>query len=130
MRIILSQIKIQEAIRFMIVGVFATFLHYLLYLLFNIFLINWISYSLGYCISFLFNFYLSSNYTFHSKANIKKCIGFGICHSINYCLHIALLFIFLNMRIPDEYAPIPVFCIAIPINFLLVRYVFKSKRLS
>lgn len=28
---------------------------------------------------------------------------------------------------PDKYAPIPVFCIAVPINFLMVRLVLKSK---
>ena len=31
-------------------------------------------------------------------------------------------------NIPEEWAPLPVFSIAIPVNFLLVRLVFKSRR--
>lgn len=127
---IINSANIREIIRFVLVGALATVIHYALYLIFNLFLANWLAYSIGYGISFLINFYLSSTFTFKSKANIKKGIGFGISHAINYGLHISLLFIFLHIGIPDEYAPIPVFAIAIPVNFILVRYVFKSKKLS
>lgn len=122
--------NIREIIRFVLVGILATFIHYAIYLCFNLFVVQWLAYSIGYGISFLINFYLSSTFTFKSKANLKKGIGFGVSHAINYGLHIVLLFLFLHFGIPDEYAPIPVFAIAIPVNFLLVRYVFKSKKLS
>lgn len=33
------------------------------------------------------------------------------------------------MGVEENYAPIPVYLIVIPINFLLVRFVFKTKKL-
>ena len=57
----------------------------------------------------------------------KKGIGFGLSHFINYLLQVILLSIFIKLGMPDKYAPIPVFCIAVPINFLMVRLVLKSK---
>ena len=122
-------IKYQEQIRFIIVGVLATIIHYGLYLIFNLIFVSWLSYSIGYGISFLCNFYLSSVFTFKAKASIKKRIGFGICHGINYLLHIVLLSLFLKLGLKEEFAPIPVFAITIPVNFLLVRFVFKSGKI-
>lgn len=122
-------LKYQEQIRFIIVGVLATAIHYGIYILLNLIIISWLAYSIGYAISFLCNFYLSSKYTFKSKASIKKGIGFGISHAINYLIHITLLSIFIKIGIGEELAPIPVFAIAIPINFILVRFVFKSGKI-
>ncbi|MDN0071330.1 GtrA family protein [Bacteroides caecigallinarum] len=121
--------KYIEFIRFGIVGVLATGIHYGIYILLNYAMIQWLAYSIGYGVSFLCNFYLSSVFTFRSKVSIKKGIGFGISHLINYLLHIVLLTIFLKLGFSDEFAPIPVFLIVIPINFLLVRFVFKSGKL-
>lgn len=122
-------LKYQEQIRFIIVGVLATAIHYGIYILLNLIIISWLAYSIGYAISFLCNFYLSSKYTFKSKASIKKGIGFGISHAINYLIHITLLSIFIKIGVNEELAPIPVFAIAIPINFILVRFVFKSGKI-
>lgn len=115
--------------RFVIVGVLATIIHYIIYLSLNYIIVSWIAYSIGYGISFLFNFYLSSVFTFKTKTSIKKGIGFAVSHALNYLLHITLLSLFLKLGIKEEFAPIPVFAIAIPVNFILVRFVFKSGRL-
>lgn len=122
-------LKYQEQIRFIIVGILATAIHYGAYIVLNLIIISWLAYSIGYGISFLCNFYLSSKYTFKSKASIKKGIGFGISHAINYLIHITLLSVFIKIGINEELAPIPVFAIAIPINFILVRFVFKSGKI-
>lgn len=119
--------NIQEIIRFGIVGVIATIIHYGIYLALNFILVSWIAYSIGYGISFLCNFYLSNRFTFKTKPTIKKGIGFGLSHFINYLLQIILLSIFIKLGMPEKYAPIPVFCIAIPVNFLMVRFILKSK---
>lgn len=116
-----------EIIRFGIVGIIATIIHYGIYLALNLIITSWIAYSVGYGISFLCNFYLSNKFTFKTKPTIKKGIGFGLSHFINYLLQIILLSIFIKLGISDKYAPIPVFCIAVPINFLMVRFVLKSK---
>lgn len=114
-----------EIIRFGIVGVIATIIHYGIYLALNLIIVSWIAYSIGYGISFLCNFYLSNKFTFKTKPTIKKGIGFGLSHFINYLLQVILLSIFIQLGVPDNYAPLPVFCIAVPVNFLMVRFVLK-----
>lgn len=117
----------KEIFRFGIVGIIATIIHYGIYLALNFIIVSWIAYSIGYGISFLCNFYLSNKFTFKTKATIKKGIGFGLSHFINYLLQVIMLSIFIKLGIPDKYAPLPVFCIAVPINFLMVKFVLKSK---
>ena len=116
-----------EFIRFAIVGIIATAIHYGLYLL----LLQWINvniaYTIGYLFSFCCNFVLTNFFTFKTKPNAKKGIGFILSHFINYGLHILLLNLFIYAGIIDKYAPILVYIIVVPVNFLLVRFVFKSK---
>lgn len=119
----------QEIIHFCIVGTLATGIHYGIYLMLNRFILVWLAYSIGYVISFIFNFYLTSVFTFREKATVRKGIGFVFSHLINYLLHILFLSFFIWMGVRDNYAPIPVYLIVIPINFLLVRFVFKSKKI-
>ena len=127
--------KTHEFIRFAIVGTIATGIHYGIYML-----LVWmndigedeklytnISYSIGYVISWLCNFYLSAHFTFREKTSVKRGIGFALSHGVNYLLHLIFLNFFLWLGVSEAWAPIPVFCIVIPINFLLVRFVFKSK---
>lgn len=61
-----------EFIRFGIVGILATAIHYGIYIVLNYIMPSWIAYSLGYGLSFLCNFYLSSVFTFKSKTSVKK----------------------------------------------------------
>ena len=127
--------KIQQFIRFAIVGALATAIHYGLYLL-----IVWandigedetlytnIAYSIGYVVAWCANFYLSAHFTFQSNTSLKRGIGFALSHGVHYVLHIIFLNLFLWIGLSETIAPIPVFCIVIPINFILVRYVFTSK---
>lgn len=118
-----------EAVRFGIVGVAATTLHYGIYYVLQPYINVNIAYTTGYALSFIANFYLTSYFTFGTKPSWRKLMGMGGAHIVNYLLHIALLNLFLFMGITKTWAPIPVFAIAIPINFLLVRFVFKHKKL-
>ena len=119
-----------EIIRFGIVGVIATIIHYGIYLALNLIILSWIAYSIGYGISFLCNFCLSNRFTFKTKPTFKNGVGFGLSHFINYLLQVILLSVFIKLGVSDKYAPIPVFCIAVPVNFLMVRFVLKSKSKS
>ena len=118
-----------EFIRFGIVGVLATALHYgIYYLLLHYINVN-IAYTTGYILSFIANFYLTSFFTFGTHPSWKKLIGMGSAHLVNYLLHMGLLNLFLFLGISKTWAPLPVFIIAIPVNFILVRFVFKHKKL-
>ena len=105
-----------------------TALHYVLYwLLQQVIYVN-VAYTLGYVTSFVANFYLTSYFTFGSKPSWKKLFGMAGAHGVNYLLHMVLLNLFLWLGLSNELAPLPVFAIAIPVNFLLVRFVFKHKK--
>ncbi|MBR2265713.1 MAG: GtrA family protein [Paludibacteraceae bacterium] len=132
---LLQDSKVQEFIRFAIVGTIATGIHYGLYLLIvwaggigedDTFYAN-VAYSIGYIVAWICNFFFSAHFTFKSNTSIKRGLGFALSHGINYLFHLAFLNLFLGMGVSETWAPIPVFCIVIPINFVLVRYVFKSK---
>ena len=113
---------IKEILRFGMVGVFATILHYAVYWILQHFInVN--------VVSFISNFYLTSYFTFQTKPSWGKLIGMSGAHLVNYLLHMILLNIALGFGLSKTWAPIPVFAIVIPINFLLVRFVFKNKQL-
>jgi len=101
--------KRREFVRFILVGVLATATHYGIY--------------------FFLNFYLSNVFTFNTKPTVRKGIGFGISHFVNYLLHIGLLSLFIWIGVPERWAPLPVFALVVPVNFLLVRFVLKSKKI-
>lgn len=113
--------------RFVVVGVIATAMHYGLYAILRWFMYVNVAYTIGYLVSFVANFYLSAYFTFRRKPSWRKAMGFGGAHLCNYLLHILLLNLFLYIGVPEAWAPIPVFGIAIPVNFLLVRFVFKKQ---
>lgn len=124
----MKQKWMHELVRFGLVGGIATLLHYGIYLFMQQYVEVNIAYTVGYVISFLLNFYLTSCFTFRVKPSWMKMLGMGSAHGINYLLHICLLNLFLWAGISKAWAPVPVFCIAIPVNFLLVRFVFKFNR--
>ena len=117
--------QLKEFIRFGIVGCVATIIHYAIYLLLNLWLNTTIAYSIGYFVSFIGNFYFSNRYTFRTKPSFKKSLGFGLSHIINYLLQVGLLYAFITLGMKEQYAPIPVYAIAVPVNFFLVRYALK-----
>jgi len=115
-----------EFIRFIIVGLLATALHYGIYRLLILFIPTNPAYATGYILSFLFNFFLSSHFTFKKKPTVKKGLGFGLSHLVNFTLQMVLLNVFLFLGLSEAWAPIPVYCICVPVNFLLVKYVFSK----
>jgi len=103
--------KVLQLVRFGIVGVIATAIHYGVYRVFLKWLNPTLAYSIGYAVSF----------TFKIRPDINKGIGFAFSHGINYILHICLLNVFLYLGLPKSLAPFPVFAIVVPVNFILVQ---------
>ena len=128
--------KIHEFLRFCFVGALATGIHYGIYLL----LIKTISlegkfwinaaYLVGFIISWLCNLWMTAKITFKTHVSLKRGVGFAVTHGINYLLHVLFLNIFLAVGITEQIAPIPVYCCVVPINFILVRTVFKSPKIQ
>ncbi len=117
-----------EILRFGMIGATATLLHYGLYLVFLLLIPAGIAYAVGYLLAFIFNFLATSYYTFRVMPSWQRLIGMSGAHFINFLLHMALLSFFLWLGISDVWAPVPVYAIALPVNFILVRYVFKRQK--
>lgn len=125
----MSRQMLGEAFRFGVVGGLVTALHYGIYYVLKGAVNVSVAYAVGYVLSFIVNFYLTSFFTFGTPPSWKKLVGMGGAHLLNFFLHLILLNIFLYLGISSTWAPVPVFAIAIPVNFLLVRFVFKHKKL-
>ena len=130
--------KFGEIVRFGIVGVLATLLQYAIYwVLVKVIgakgdskavqqMHASIAMTIGYAVSFVFNFIASTRYTFRVKANAKRGAGFVLSHVVNYFLQMLTLNLFLWLGVGKQIAPIPMFCICVPVNFLLVRFFLKK----
>ena len=117
--------SIGEMIRFAIVGTLVTVIHYVVYWLLQLLIDVNIAWTAGYIAGFVFNYYMSARYIFREKANIKNGAGFGVAHLVNYVLQMVLLNVFIKIGLSPSMAPVGVYAISIPVNFLLVRFVFK-----
>lgn len=118
--------RIGEIVRFGIVGVIATAINYFTFILLFDYLGSNLSYTLGYVLSLGFNFILSNYFTFKTNTTRVKIIKFILAHGFNYLLQIVLLNIFIYIGINNMISPLFVYCISIPINFLLVRRALRQ----
>lgn len=120
--------QIGEVLRFAVVGIAATLVQYGIYWI----LIRWLSptvaMTIGYVLSFTFNFVASTRYTFRVKASAKRGAGFVLSHAVNYMLQMLVLNAAIWIGIPKQWAPVPMFCVCVPVNFLLVRFFLKVKK--
>ncbi|MBQ4146831.1 MAG: GtrA family protein [Prevotella sp.] len=122
----ISRQTIYEILRFGIVGVVATLLHYVIYWILQHWINVNVAYTIGYFLSFIANYFLSAQFTFREKTTTRNGIGFAGAHLFNYIFQMVLLNIFLWLGVSKALAPLPVYCIAVPVNFILVRTVFKK----
>lgn len=121
--------RISEIIRFGLVGSIATLLQYGFYVIFvNVIDIPAVAATMvSYALSFIFNFIMSNYFTFHTKPNAKKGIGFTLSHLINMGLQVGLVAIFKGL-VGDTLALLPAMLICIPVNYLLVRFALTNRR--
>lgn len=143
-----------QFVRFFVVGVGATIIHWGVYVGLNSLLdiskedtvaYN-VTFALGYAVSFIANYIVSLKWTFKTKGNAKKGLGFALSHVINWGVQTALLNLMLQVGIggrlsllavalfpclvdlfprladPTTLVLFPVYCIVVPMNFLLVRF--------
>ena len=122
----LSGQRFREFVRFGIVGVLATIIHYGVYLLLDRWIEVNVAYTIGYIVSLCCNLWLTAHFTFKTSVTPKRTVGFVVSHGVNYLLHIIFLNLFLWIGVVEKWAPLPVYCVVFPINFLLVRTAFKK----
>lgn len=120
--------KLEEFLRFCVVGVIAAGLHYGIYYGLQFYINVNVAYTVGYLISLVCNFFLTSYLTFRTVPSFRKAVGFGGSHLVNYLLHIFLFNGFLQLGVSRALAPLLVLAIAVPTNFVLLSFVFHRKK--
>lgn len=118
--------SLDEVLRFALVGITATLLQYGFYLLFLLCMLPALANTAAYLLSFAFNYIASTRYTFRVQPTKKRGMGFALSHLVNYTMQTVLLQAFLLIGIPQQWALIPVFCVCVPVNFLLVRFFLRK----
>jgi putative flippase GtrA len=120
--------RLTEMMLFCIVGSTAMAIHYgIYYVLLPVLPVN-VSFSLGYFISFLYNFTMTSYFTFKVKPSVSRFFRFAASHGTNYLLQILLLNFFIHVAgLNEKMAPVPVYAISVPVNYMLVRLAMKHK---
>lgn len=127
-KIINSDRRFSEILRFGLVGGLATVLQFGIYVIFveAIHVKAVPSTIISYALSFIVNFFLSSYFTFHTRPDAKKGLGFTLSHLVNMGLQTGLVAIFQQI-VGKTLALLPAMAICIPVNYLLVRFAFTSK---
>ena len=119
--------KYAQFVRFCANGVLAVAIQYGVYLL----LVQWINpfaaNTVGYAVSFCVNFIITSYWTFRSRPSWRKLAGFGGSHIVNYVCQQAFLALFLWAGIAKEYAAIMAMGSAVPVNFMILRVIYKKR---
>lgn len=107
------------------------------------------SYIFGYIVSFLANYIVTLKWTFKTEGSVKKGAGFAFSHAFNMGFQVVLLNVFAALGAgealvvlvrflfpwavacfpflgqPESLLPLPVYCIVVPTNFLMVRFFVK-----
>lgn len=119
--------EIMQIIRFGIVGIISTVTMYGSYLLLLKYARHNVAFTISYILAFIVNYLLTTSFTFKVKVSKKNGVGFIVSNIINYVLNAAFLNFFIWIGFDEKWAPIPMYAVCIPINFLLVRFVMKKK---
>ena len=119
--------RLKEMSRFVVVGILATAVHYAIYYVLLPHMSPNAAFTLGYVVSFLANYVLSSRFTFRVDTSLQRFVGFGLSHATNYFIQIILLNLFIGLGVGERLAPLPVYALAVPINYLTVRFALTRR---
>lgn len=116
----------KEVLRFVVVGCLAVAIQFAVYqLLLPLVSETWAN-TVGYAVSFCFNYLMSTRFTFQVKPDGRNAAGFAFSHLVNYLLQTLFLNVFLYWGVPSQWAQLPMFALCVPINFFMVRFFLKS----
>ena len=120
--------KIQkgEPIRFIITGFIATLIQYAVYYAIADLMAVATAWTIAYACSFICNYILTTYFTFRVKPTRKRALSFACGHLINWSLQMILLHLFIFLGCDKHWAPLPMYLIVMPVNFLVIRFFVKQ----
>ena len=119
--------RVNEISRFAAVGLLSTAIHYAIYYALLPYISASAAFTLGYILSFLCNYGLSSRFTFRVGTSVQRFVSFALSHATNYFIQIILLNLFIGAGVAPALAPLPVYALAVPVNYLLVRFALTRR---
>lgn len=119
--------RLAEPGRFVITGTIATAVQYAVYYLLMDAAGVSAAWTVGYVVSFVCNYVMTTYFTFKVKPNRRKALGFAFCHVINWMMQVATLHFFIWVGCGKAWAPLPMYMVCMPVNFLMVRFFVKTK---
>lgn len=122
--------EIGRVVRFGITGSLSTLIHYGTYLLALLWMNATMAYTVGYGVGLCVNYVLTTFFTFRKQPSKKNAAGFVASHVVNYLLEIGVLNLFLYFGMDERLAGILTLIVVVPINFLILRFVFVGRHSS
>ena len=122
--------ELGRIIRFGITGTLSTLVHYGAYLVALRWVNATIAYTIGYGVGLCLNYVLTTFFTFQNQPGKRNAAGFVASHIVNYLLEIGVLNLFLWLGMDERLAGILTLIVVVPVNFLILRFVFVHKRNS
>lgn len=118
-----------EFIRFLIVGIINTGNYYVIYLVLHVFLASnyMIAHIIGFIISMVLSFFLSSYFTFKVKPTVVKFLQFPLTQLFNISVSSIMIYLFVEyLFIDSRIAPIVSLFITVPLTFIITRKILKK----
>ena len=130
-------LKYRSAVRFVLVGALGTGLQYgIYYTLLMLFQRQWpdvgiltsVAFSIGYVIEMVYNYFLTSFYTFRVRPTLKNAGGFLFGRAINYVIQLIFLNILIWFHMSEEWAGIVAIALSGVINYFVLLPFYKDKK--
>jgi len=111
---------------FCTIGFINTLVYNIFYLLGLLFINYMISNIIAYLIAMTISFFLNCKYTFKVKPTVKKYIVFPLSGLATFITQTLGLLILVNVGFPKEFSGLIASLIAIPITFIVMKYILKK----
>ncbi|AIQ26302.1 GtrA family protein [Paenibacillus sp. FSL H7-0737] len=125
---LLTKLLSKQFLKFVISGGINTLATYLVYLL----LLEFLSYSMSYTISYIsgifLSYYLNTAFVFKEKVLFRKFLKFPIVYLVQYLINLFMLYVLVeHLNLSKQIVPLIVIVVTIPITYTLSKLIIKSK---
>ena len=130
-------LKYRSAVRFVLVGALGTGMQYgIYYLLLEFFHARWpqmailtsLAFTVGFILEMVFNYLMTSFYTFRVRPNWKNAGGFVLGRTLNYFIQMLLLHVLILLEMSEQWAGIAAIALAGVINYFVLQPFYKEKQ--
>ena len=130
-------LKYRSAVRFVLVGALGTGLQYgIYYVLLGIFQTKWaedtwltsVAFTVGFVIEMVYNYLMTSFYTFRVRPTLKNAGGFLFGRALNYLIQLIFLNVLIWLHMSEEWAGIAAIALAGVINYFVLLPFYKDKK--